>query len=76
MALETDVDRSQHFQMRQDERQFRWVYAFIFSISLFSVVFSRMTPWRRDGRAKEANRSMINEAKARAGSVAPLFFMG
>ena len=47
MTLETEVGNDLRFKLHQDEREFRIVYAGIFTISLVAALFSRLTPWRR-----------------------------
>jgi hypothetical protein len=76
MALETDVDRSGHFHARSDERQFRWVYAVIFSIALIPAVCARLMSWRHAARVGETHKSIVDEARARTSRIVPFFFMG
>jgi hypothetical protein len=75
MTLETEVGSHRHFQPRQDEREFRLVYAGIFTISLVAATCSRLMPWRRDRRG-EGHKSIINEARTRTSRIVPFFFMG
>jgi hypothetical protein len=74
MALETDIRRGPRLPPREDERQFRWVYAVIFAISFVPAVLARLTPWRRGGGQEQ--RSIIAEVKARTSRIVPFFFMG
>lgn len=75
MTLETEAGHGPHFHPRQDEREFRLVYAGIFTISLVAAVFSRLMPWRRDVRG-ELQKSVIQEARTRTSRIVPFFFMG
>ncbi len=76
MTVETDVGAGQHFRLGQDKRQFRWVYAVIFTISLVLAVLSRLVPMRRGARAGEIRKSIVHEARARTCRIVPFFFMG
>jgi hypothetical protein len=75
MTLETEVGSDPQFQPRQDEREFRLVYAGIFTISLVAAAFSRLFSWRRE-RRNEGHKSIVSEARARASRIVPFFFMG
>jgi hypothetical protein len=72
MALETDVRTGLHMRARENQRQFRWLYAVTFIISLFHTLLARLSPWRAAG----VHRSIIEEAKARTARIVPYFFMG
>lgn len=54
---------------RTDQRQFRWVYAVIFTIALVPATFSRL-------RRGASQKSIIDQARMRTGRIAPFFFMG
>jgi hypothetical protein len=72
MALETDVRTGLHLRGRANERQFRWLYALTFTISLVHTLLARLSPWR-DARD---HRSIIDETKARTARIVPFLFMG
>ncbi len=72
MALETDVRTGLHLRARENERQFRWLYALTFTISFVHTLLARLSPWREAG----AHRSIVDEAKARTARIVPFFFMG
>jgi hypothetical protein len=76
MTLETDIGTGRHLEAGQDERQFRWVYAVIFSLTLIPVLFSRLAPWRRRAQVGLTHRSVMDETRARTSRVVPFFFMG
>lgn len=76
MTVETDVGTGAHFRLRQDERQFRWFYAVIFTISLVLAALSRLAPWAGRGPAGEPAKSIIHEARTRTNRIVPFFFMG
>ncbi len=75
MTLETEVGNDLRFKLHQDEREFRIVYAGIFTISLVAALFSRLTPWRRQ-RSGDEHKSIIQEARTRTNRIVPFFFMG
>lgn len=72
MALETDVRTVPHLRLRENERQFRWLYALTFIISFVHTLLARLSPWRE----ASAHRSIIEETKARTARIVPFFFMG
>jgi hypothetical protein len=76
MTIETDFGTGQHFNAHQDERQFRWVYAVIFTITLVSTLFARLMPRRLGERGGLAHKSIIDDARARTSRIVPFFFMG
>jgi hypothetical protein len=75
MTLETEAGSGSHLHSRQDEREFRLVYAGIFTIALVAAVFMRLMPWRREVRG-ELHKSVIQEARTRTSRIVPFFFMG
>ncbi len=72
MALETDIRTGVRLRMSEDERQFRWLYALTFVISLIHTLLARLWPRREAG----VHRSIIDETKTRTEKIVPLFFMG
>jgi hypothetical protein len=72
MALETDVRTGLHLRARDNQRQFRWLYALTFIISLVHTLLARLSPWHEAG----VHKSIIEEAKARTARIVPFFFMG
>ena len=56
-------------QARQDERQFRWAYAIIFTCVLIPSALARL-------RRGASQTSIITRAKARTSRIVPFFFMG
>lgn len=76
MTFETENGTAQHFQRRKEERQFRSIYAVVFTISLISAVFTRLMARRRTEQAGEKHESIIEEARARTYGIVPFFFMG
>jgi hypothetical protein len=76
MTYETEIGTGQQFQTRKEKREFRWIYAVIFTIALVPALFSRLTPWRRPKLAGEKHKSIIEEARIRTCAIVPFFFMG
>jgi len=76
MTFETEIGTGQHFQERKENREFRWIYAVIFTIALIPALLSRLTPWRRTELPGEKHKSIIEEARTRTCAIVPFFFMG
>ena len=75
MTLQSEVEGDRHLLARRDEREFRYVYAVIFFVSLIYAALHRLSPWRSPAPL-EKRISIIQEARTRACRIAPYFFMG